>query len=75
MIRYADLVDYIKRRHINWNTDLFEVLRGFFNEYSQPQAPSPTFPVQEELNFSPGKFVPPENGEYTTEDLLNLFST
>ena len=75
MIRYADLVEYIKREHVNWNTDLFEVLRGFFEEYSQPQAPSPTLPLQEELDFSHGKFIPPENGEYSSEDLLNLFST
>ena len=36
MIKYSDLVSYIKENHINWNTDLFEVLRGFFEQYSQP---------------------------------------
>ena len=79
MIRYADLVEYIKEHHVNWNTDLFEVLRGFFEQYSQSQAPSPTLPVQQEIEWEvpevPTAFVPPENGEYTSEDLLNLFST
>lgn len=79
MIRYAELVEYIKREHVNWNTDLFEVLRGFFEQYSQPQAPSPTLPVQQEIKWEvpevPTPFTPPANGEYTSEDLLNLLST
>lgn len=33
MIKYTDLVDYTKREHVNWNTDLFEVLRGFFEQF------------------------------------------
>ena len=90
MIKYAQLVDYIKRNHVNWNTDLFDVLRGFFEEYSQPHSPSPspspTPPVQQApidpynytkdfMRRTTGKFREPEDGEYTTEDLLNLFST
>ena len=77
MIRYAELVDYIKRNHVNWNTDLFDVLRGFFDEYSShdylPPHPS-TPPIKQEL-IMPKDFKEPENGEYTTEDLINLFST
>ena len=80
MIKYGDLVGYIKRNHINWNTDLFEVLKGFFEEYYPPQpshhpAPPSQTPVQEELDFSHKEFTPPDNGEYSTDDLLNLFST
>ena len=86
MIKYAQLVDYIKRNHVNWNTDLFDVLRGFFEEYSQPHSPSSTPPVQQTsidpynhtndfMRITTGKFREPEDGEYTTEDLLNLFST
>lgn len=72
MITYYDVVQYVKDNHINWNTDLFEVLRDFFeskNHYSQP--------IQEPSHFSPQKhheFKHPDNGEYTTEDLLRLFS-
>lgn len=75
MIKYGDLVEYIKRNHINWNRDLFDVLRGFFEEYSQqPPLPSPT-PSQQELIFEHREFKAPENGEYTPDDLIDLFST
>lgn len=79
MIRYAELVDYIKRNHVNWNTNLFDVLKGFFDEYSShdyspPPPPPSTPPIKQEL-ILPKKFKEPENGEYTTEDLINLFST
>lgn len=77
MITYHDLVDYTKENHIRWDTDLFDVLRGFFNNsynHAQPQkAPQAVFTPD---LFTPIKeFVEPENGEYTAEDVLNLFST
>ena len=79
MIRYAELVDYIKRNHVNWNTDLFDVLKGFFEEYSSHDyLPPPllsTPPVQQELVFPSKEFKEPADGEYTTDDLINLFST
>lgn len=75
MIKYGDLVQYIKDNHINWNTDLFDVLKGFFEQYSQ-QLPTPSQPpVQQELVFPSEEFKEPENGEYTNKDLINLFST
>lgn len=77
MIRYAELVDYIKRNHVNWNTDLFDVLKGFFNEYSSHDYSLPstsTPPVQQEI-IMPKRFKEPDKGEYTTQDILNLFST
>ena len=79
MIKYGDLVQYIKDNHINWNTDLFEVLRGFFEQNSKSllsmpsSLPSPT--SEEQVIFERRVFVEPEDGEYTSEDLLNLFST
>lgn len=79
MIKYAELVDYIKENHVNWNTDLFEVLRGFFEQYYQPQVPSPTLSLQQEIQWEvpevPTTFNPPADGEYTPEDVLNLFSS
>jgi hypothetical protein len=41
MIKYEDLVEYTKRNHIKWSTDLFDVLRGFFESYSQQYSPPP----------------------------------
>lgn len=73
MIKYGDLVQYIKKEHINWNEDLFDVLRGFFSQYSLQPTPS-SHPIQQEIIFEPTEFKEPEDGEYTTEDLLNLFS-
>ena len=73
MIKYGDLVQYIKENHINWDTDLFSVLRDFFEQYS----PSPTLsnlPIQQELIFSDNNFKEPQDGEYTVQDLISLFS-
>lgn len=85
MIKYAELVDYIKRNHVNWESDLFDVLRGFFEEYSShdyspplphfPTSPTHSYGEVELFMHSATKFKEPENGEYTTEDLINLFST
>ena len=94
MIKYKDLVDYIKEYHVNWETDLFDVLKGFFNQYAQQahsvNSPTPKKPI---VNTTPpSNGVPksdvlaqqariamgwkiPEDGEYSNEDLLNLFST
>ena len=73
MIKYGDLAQYTKENHVNCDTDLFSVLRGFFEQYS----PSPTLsnpPIQQEIIFSDEDFKEPENGEYSTQDLINLFS-
>ena len=73
MIKYGDLVQYTKENHVNWDADLFSVLRDFFEQYS----PSPTLsnsPIQQEIIFSDEDFEEPKNGEYTTQDLINLFS-
>ena len=89
MIKYSDLVQYIKDNHVNWNTDLFDVLRGFFESQSQQYSPPlpPTTvssvspednlsqPIQQEIFFSTEEFKKPTDGEYTTQDLLNLLST
>jgi len=73
MIKYGDLVQYTKENHVNWDTDLFSVLRGFFEQYS----PSPTLsnsPIQQEIIFPTEGFKEPQDGEYGTQDLINLFS-
>ena len=77
MIKYAELVEYIKRNHINWNTDIFDVLKGFFEEYSHPLPPSssPDSTMPTDTVLQNRKFIEPEGGEYTSDDLFNLFST
>ena len=77
MIKYGDLVQYTKDNHINWDTDLFEVLRGFFEQYSSQvsEYPLPYSPSEDSVIFERREFTEPTDGEYTSEDLLNLFST
>ena len=81
MIRYSDLVSYTKEHHISWHTDLFEVLRGFFEEYSpspSPQASQILVSPYEEVELfmnAATRFKEPEDGEYSVQDLIKLFST
>lgn len=83
MIRYGELVKYIKDNHVSWNTDLFDVLKGFFEEYYSPHPPSPSpsphdtsyYPLEDTVIPQRRGFREPEDGEYSTNDLLNLFST
>ena len=77
MIKYGDLVQYIKENHINWDTDLFDVLRGFFGQMTPAATPmdTPKEIVQQELIFSPkASFVEPPDEEYSVDDLLTLLS-
>ena len=73
MIKYSDLVYYTKEHHISWETDLFDVLRDFFQNYCSPTSSGSL--IQQEIIFPTEKFIEPEDGEYTTEDILNLFNT
>lgn len=72
MITYNDLVNYTKENHISWSTDLFDVLRGFFNERKEAQKPK-SQPVFQPDMFSE-KVDLPSGTEYTVDDVLNLFS-
>lgn len=78
MPKYIEIVNYIKDNHISWNNDVFDILKGFFGSQSQQYFPSPTptppSPVQQELVFPNEDFKEPQNGEYTTQDLIKLFS-
>jgi hypothetical protein len=69
-MKYSDLVSYIKENHIDWNTDIFDVLKDFFNQYSNLCVSEP--PIQQEIIFPSEDFKKPEDGEYSINDLLNL---
>lgn len=70
-MKYLDLVSYVKENRIDWNVDLFDVLRGFFEQYSPQSHPSEP-PIQQEIIFPSEDFKEPEDGEYSINDLLNL---
>lgn len=80
MFTYYDLVQYTKDNHINWNTELFEVLRGFFENTSIKASTTSvsTSPIEiptTDIIGAERAFIEPSDGEYTTQDLLNLFSS
>lgn len=80
MIRYGELVKYIRDNHVSWNTDLFDVLKGFFEEYYSPPPHTsphdvPYYPSEDTVIPQGKEFREPEDGEYNTNDLLDLFST
>ena len=76
MIRYKDLVEYIKSHHVNWDTELFCVLRDFFDQYySQPASPTPPVDAMTRQAQIAMGYKPPVSGEYTSEDLMELFNT
>ena len=75
MVTYYDLIKYTKENHISWNEDLFDVLRGFFDKYYQlPHSTSSQPPIHQEPVSLSDDWQAPENGEYTVNDLMNLFS-
>ena len=73
MIKYLDLIQYTKENHISWDKDLFDVLKGFFEQYSQPTLSYS--PYQEDLFAQITEFIEPADGEYSSQDLMNLFDT
>lgn len=79
MPKYIEIVKYVKENHISWDKDVFDILKGFFEEYSSHDySPPPSLstpPVQQELIFSSEEFHESADGEYTTQDLIDLFST
>jgi hypothetical protein len=81
MIRYGELVKYIKDNHVSWDKDLFDVLKDFFEEYYPPPLPNtspndvPYYPSEDTVIPQRKEFKEPEDGEYNTNNLLELFST
>ena len=73
MIKYLDLIQYTREHHNSWDNDLFDVLKGFFEQYSQPTLSHS--PYQEDLFAQSIEFIEPSDGEYSSQDLMNLFNT
>ena len=69
-MRFVDLVNFVKENNCDWNIDIFDILKDFYNRYSNSQCPI----VEQEIIFPTEDFQEPEKGEYTIEDLLKLFS-
>ena len=77
MPKYIEIVNYVKENHVDWNTDVFDILKGFFSKYSPQVLPSPSDDVlltPDEM-FSHTEFKEPENKDYSIQDVLNLFES
>ena len=77
MIKYQDLVDYTKNNHVRWDTELFTVLRDFFESYCHKQTvqmPTASMTITDTAKTTPVPFTEPSDGEYTANDVLALFS-
>lgn len=76
MIEYSELVQYVEDNHINPHTNLFEILSKFFEEYYVNKHNASCQIVEtEQQSIVFNQFIEPENGEYSIEDVLTLFST
>lgn len=72
MVRYIDIVNYVRDNHINWNTDVFDILKGYFSQYSEESIDNS---VEQEITLPVGEFQEPPDGEYSVSNLLQLLST
>ena len=87
-MKYAKIVEYVKENHISWDTDIFDILKEYTSQLSpvekieiegdravlstnqgleQPQA------IHSSLLEVGDSYQMPPNGEYTFEDVIELF--
>ena len=77
MPRYFEIVEYVKENHVDWNTDVFDVLKGYFSKYFPQALPSPSDDVilTPDDMFSHNEFHEPEDKNYSIQDVLDLFGS
>ena len=87
-MKYAKIVQYVKENHISWDTDIFDILKDYTSQLppvekkemdedravlsanqgsEQPQA------IHSSLLEVGDSYQMPPNGEYTFEDVIELF--
>ena len=75
MPKYFEIVRYVKENHVDWNTDVFDILKGYFSEYSPQVLPSPSDDVILVPDDIYTEFREPDNKEYSIQDVLDLFGS
>ena len=75
MPKYFEIVRYVKENHVDWNTDVFDILKGYFSEYSPQVLPSPSDDVILVPDDVHTEFREPDNKEYSIQDVLDLFGS
>ena len=89
-MKYAKIVQYVKENHISWDTDIFDILKEYtsqlppvegMNKEENCAVLSHTIkgqgdfnPIHSPLLEATGDYQIPPNGEYSFEDIIELFN-
>ena len=89
-MKHAYIVQYVKENHISWDTDIFDILKNYTSqlppverkEMDEDRAVlshtikglSGDNPIHSSLLGVKGDYQMPPNGEYSSEDVIELFS-
>lgn len=88
-MKYAKIVQYVKENHISWDTDIFDILKDYTSqlppvdkkELDENRAElshtikgqNENNPIHSSLLEVRGSYQMPPNGEYSFEDVIELF--
>lgn len=88
-MKYAKIVQYVKENHISWDTDIFDILKEYTSQLSPVErkemdedravlshtikGQSEDYPIHSSLLEVKGDYQMPPNGEYSFEDVIELF--
>ena len=88
-MKYAHIVQYVKDNHISWDTDIFDILKDYTESLLSPvekieieedqavltnnQGSERSPAIHSSLLEVADSYQMPPNGEYTFEDVIELF--
>ena len=88
-MKYAKIVQYVKENHISWDTDIFDILKEYTRQLPPVdkkeedkdravlshtiKGQSDDNPIHSSLLEVKGDYKMPLNGEYSFEDVIELF--
>lgn len=87
-MKYAKIVQYVKENHISWDTDIFDILKDYTSQLppvekkemdedravlSTNQGSEQSQAIHSSLLEVGDSYQMPPNGEYTFEDVIELF--
>ena len=88
-MKYAHIVQYVKDNHISWDTDIFDILKEYTSqlppverkEMDEDRAvlshtikgENQNTPISSSLLEVTAPYQMPPNGEYSFEDVIELF--
>lgn len=88
-MKYAHIVQYVKDNHISWDTDIFDILKDYTESLLSPvekieieedravlannQGSEQSSAIHSSLLEVADSYQMPHKGEYTFEDVIELF--